>query len=144
VADANGALQVSEGLAGMAFAPAGSLPFVGSQGGEIVGFHGPDATGSANQVNALLYYDFASRVLVPVLNAGTKGVAHIDSIAISGHSLFLEEMSTQGNIDSIDGLGTGAIYEFDFATPEPRTFFLALGVLPLWASRKFRSGIRLN
>ena len=138
VANANGVSQKSEGLSGMAYAAAGSLPFVGALGGEIVGFFGRDTAGAANDRNALLYYDFASGLLVPILDAGTAGVGHLNSILVSGHTLFLGEMASSPlGTNLIGGLGSGAIYSFDFsdayATPEPGTLWLALaGIVFGW------------
>ena len=141
VADAGGVLQKSEGLSGMAFAPAGSLPFVGALGGEIIGFYGKSASGTANDRNALLYYDFAAGTLVPILNAGTAGVGHLNSIAVSGHTLLLGEMATySGGTNDIGGLGSGAIYSFEFSTPEPGTFWLGIPGLALWVVRRIICG----
>lgn len=129
VADSMGNLQSSEGLSDMAYAAPGSLPFVGPDGGEIIGFHGVfDGGGSANYDNALEYYDFASGKYYPILDAGTAGVGHLDSVAIDGHTLYLGEMSSIGTVNDLSGLGQGAIYEFDFSAayaPEPSTWILA-------------------
>jgi hypothetical protein len=129
VSDSMGTLQSSEGLSDMAYAAPGSLPFVGPDGGEIIGFHGVfDGGGSANYDNALEYYDFASGKYYPILDAGTPGVGHLDSVAIDGHTLYLGEMSATGVVNDLSGLGQGAIYEFDFSAayaPEPSTWILA-------------------
>jgi hypothetical protein len=141
VPDSNGVLQSSEGLAGMAYAAPGSLPFVGPDGGEIVVFHGVfDAGGSANYDNAVEYYDFASGLYYPILDAGAPGVGHIDSVAINGHVLYLGEMTSTGLVNGLAGLGGGDIYAFDFSaasTPEPSTWVMGgLGLALLWRARK--------
>ena len=141
VEDSMGNLQSSEGLSDMAYAAPGSLPFVGPEGGEIIGFHGVfDAGGSANYDNALEYYDFASGLYYPILDAGTPGVGHIDSVAIDGHVLYLGEMTSTGLVNGLAGLGGGDIYEFDFSSayvPEPSTWMLgALGSAALLISRR--------
>ena len=126
VEDSMGDLQSAEGLSDMAYAAPGSLPFVGVDGGEVIGFHGVfDAGGANNYDNALLYYDFASGNYFPILDAGAAGVGHIDSVAIDGHVLYLGEMSSTGLVNGLAGLGGGDIYAFDFsgaAAPEPSTW----------------------
>jgi hypothetical protein len=123
VPDANGVLQKSEGLSALAYAAPGSLPFVGSEGGEFVSFHGVfDAGGAANYDNALLYYDFASGNITPIVDAGNPAIGHIDGLIVEGNSLFLEEFSATGEVNGLSGLGGGAVYQFDFAAPEPATF----------------------
>jgi hypothetical protein len=135
VADANGALQKSEGLSAMAYAAPGSLPFVGSEGGEFIGFHGVfDAGGAANYDNALLYYDFASGQYEPILDAGNSAVGHIDGLLVDGHALLLEEFSSTGEVNGLSGLGGGAIYDFDFSSdyaPEPSTWWLSIACVAL-------------
>ncbi len=77
---------------------------------------------------ALEYYDFASGKYFPILDAGTPGVGHFDSVTIDGHTLYLGDMSTIGTVNDLSGLGQGAIYEFDFSVasaPEPSTWILA-------------------
>jgi hypothetical protein len=126
VNDSHGVPQSSEGLSGMAFVAPGSLPFAGAMGGEIVTFHGvKDAAGPANYDNALLYYDFASGVYTPILDAGTAGVGHIDSVLVSNGAIFLADFATSGLVDQSGGDNTGAIYEFTFSTPEPGAGWLA-------------------
>jgi hypothetical protein len=132
VADSNGILQDSEGVSDMAYLAPNSLPFVGNQGGVILTFHGIfDAGGAANTQNAVLYYDFASGKYVPILDAGTPGVGHINGVAVIGTDLFLDDMSQNGEINGLNGLGEGVIYEFDLAqaTPEPGTWLLVMSGL---------------
>ncbi len=113
VANTNGAPQYAEGLSAMAFAPSGSLPFAGSRGGEIVTFHGvKDAFGAANYDDALLYYDFASGVDTPIVDSRTAGIGHLDSVLVSGDTLFLADFASNGVVDGIGGNQTGAIYAF--------------------------------
>jgi hypothetical protein len=137
VADTHGVLQFSEGLSAMAFVPPGSFPFAGAKGGEIVTFHGvKDASGAANYDNALLYYDFASGVYTPIVDSGTAGIGHIDSVLVSGDSIFLADFTSNGLVDQPGGSNTGAIYEFTISTPEPAAGFLAaagLGAMLLGA-----------
>jgi hypothetical protein len=104
----------------------------------VVSFHGIfDAGGTANNQNAVVYYDFATGKLIPILDGATPGVGHIDGLAIIGDDLFLEDMSQNGEINGLNGLGQGAIYEFDLnqvqATPEPGTWLLVLSglIIPL-------------
>jgi glucose/arabinose dehydrogenase len=126
VVDTNGVLQSSEGLSGMSYVAPGSFPFVGALGGEIITFHGvKDASGVANYDNALLYYDFSSGVYTPIVDAGTSGIGHIDSVLVSGDSIFLADFATNGLVDQAGGSNTGAIYEFTIGTPEPSTGLLA-------------------
>ncbi len=114
-----GVLQLSEGLSGMAYAAPRQFPFTGSAGGEFIGFHGTkDANDSANYDNALLYYDFASRRYTAIVDGGTNGVGHLDSVLVDGDSLFIADFSSSGIVDNSGGAGTGVIYRFAFA-PQP-------------------------
>jgi hypothetical protein len=125
VADTNGVLQSSEGLSGMSYVAPGSFPFAGALGGEIMTFHGvKDATGAANYDDAVLYYDFSSGVYTPIVDAGTAGIGHIDSVLVSGDTIFLADFATNGLVDQSGGTNTGAIYEFTIA-PEPSSGLLA-------------------
>jgi hypothetical protein len=126
--DSNGILQYSEGLAGMAFAPFGSFPFVGPEGGEFIGFHGTkDAAGAANPDDAFLYYDFASGTYFPIIDGGTDGVGHLDTVLVSGNSLFIADFATAGVVDAPGDSSSGAIYQFTVqSVPEPSTGILVL------------------
>ncbi len=115
VPNAAGTLQYPEGLAGMAYAPPGSMPFVGSLGGEVVAFDGTkDAAGAANFDDALLYYDFASGKYSAIVDSGSAGAGHLDTVLVSGNSLFVADFSSAGIVDDVGGTGSGAIYEFTF------------------------------
>jgi glucose/arabinose dehydrogenase len=141
VSDSNGVLQYSEGLSAMAFVPAGSFWFAGALGGEIVSFHGVmNAAGAANYDNALLYYDFASGVYTPILDAGTAGVGHIDSVLVSGNHLFLGDFAANGLVTQSAGQGTGSIVEFTIS-PEPSSGTLAvLGLTTMMSIAALRAG----
>jgi len=130
VADTNGVLQSAEGLSGMSYVAPGSFPFVGALGGEIITFHGvKDASGAANYDDAVLYYDFSSGVYIPIVDAGTAGIGHIDSVLVSGDSIFLADFASNGLVDQAGGDNTGAIYEFTIGVPEPSTGLLvAIGL----------------
>jgi hypothetical protein len=118
-------LQYSEGLAGMAYVAPGAMPFVGTMGGEFVAFHGTkDAAGAANFDDALLYYDFAAGKYTAIVDGGTAGIGHLDTVLVEGNSLFIEDYSSSGVVDENGGAGTGALYEFSFSTPEPGTAWL--------------------
>ena len=105
--------DVSQGVAGMAFVSPGSGPFAGNQGGEFMGFHGvKNAAGPANNENALLYYDFQSNQYHPIVHAGTNGIGHPDTLLVSGTSLYILDMSSQGTVNGPAGNGTSQLYEF--------------------------------
>jgi hypothetical protein len=149
VNDAYG-LDRSEGLAGMSYIPPGALSFVGPNGGEFIGFHGvTDAAGSANYDNATLYYDFARGQYYQIVHAGTAGVGHLDTVLMSGSSLFLLDMAMQGVVDGTGGAGSSNLYSFDLATPEPGAGSLlfaglGIGMAILWRNNrrgKQRSGM---
>jgi glucose/arabinose dehydrogenase len=128
VAGANGMLQSSEGLAGMAFVAPGTMPFAGPLGGEIVGFDGVSpAGGAANYDNTMLYYDFASGQYYPLVDAGLPGVGHLNTVLVSGNTIFMADTSIEGDLTSSDGANSGAIYEFTVTTPEPGAFWLCAG-----------------
>jgi hypothetical protein len=134
--DENGALQKSEGLSALAYVAPGAMPFVGTEGGEFISFHGVfDAGGAANYDNAVLYYDFASGGITPIVDAGNPAIGHIDGLLVEGSSLYMEEFSATGEVNGLSGLGGGDIYDFNlsYAAPEPGTFWLALACLALLA-----------
>jgi hypothetical protein len=117
MADSRGVLQYSEGLSALDFVAPGAMPFVGAQGGAFVGFHGvKDGTGSGNAQNAFLYYDFASGRYFPVVNGGTNGVGHLNTVLISGNSLFVADFATAGVVDGSSGENSGVVYKFTFTT----------------------------
>ncbi len=147
VANSLNVLQYAEGLAGMAYAPPGSFPFAGALGGEIAGFHGvKNASGAANNHDALLYYDFASGIYTALVDSGTAGVGHLDSVLVSGSSLFLADFSTNGLVNGPAGAQTGAIYQFDFGAfdsggvPEPSyTMLVGFALVGLWWKLRARA-----
>jgi glucose/arabinose dehydrogenase len=138
VVDSNGDWQYSEGVSAIGYVAPLAMSFVGAQGGEFLGFHGAkNGTGAANDDNAFLYYDFASGKYYPLVDAGTAGVGHLDSILVSGNTLFIADMATAGVVDGVGGGQSGAIYEFTLMTPEPGTAVLGiLGIVALILRRK--------
>jgi hypothetical protein len=114
------------------------MSFVGAGGGEFIGFHGvKNGAGAGNDDNALLYYNFASGLYYPLVSDGTAGVGHLDSILVSGNTVFIADMATAGVVNGAEGNGTGAIYSFTLATPEPRTAVAGLlGLAALLAGRR--------
>jgi hypothetical protein len=127
-------LQSSEGLSALAYVAPGAMPFVGAEGGEFISFHGVfDAGGAANYDDAVLYYDFASGEVIPIVDAGNPAIGHIDGLLVEGSALYMEEFTQTGEVNGLSGLGGGDIYEFNlsYAAPEPGTFWLALGCLGL-------------
>jgi len=142
--DGNGVLQYSEGLAGMGYVGAGAAPFVGASGGEFVGFHGvKNGAGAANYENAFEYYDFASGDYYPIVDDGAAGVGHLDTVLVSGSTLFIADMASEGTVDGTGGGESGAIYEFDLAAPEPAAPWLA-GPGVLWMLLRRRAGNRFS
>jgi len=145
VADSSGTLQYCEGASAMVYLPAGSASFVGSQGGLILSCNGmQDTSGASNTDDAVMLYDIASGLLVPILDGGNPGFGHIDGLALIGGELFVEDMAASGSQDSQSGADTGAIYEFDLPqdSPEPGTLvFMAGGfsLLLLCKKNKYRS-----
>lgn len=131
------AVDPPEGLAGMAFVNPGAMPFVGSQGGLMVGFHGyKDAAGAANLENGFLYYDLASGIYTPIVHTGALGIGHLDTVLINGSSMYIADMSTAGIVDAVGGNNSGTITGFSFA-PEPATgLFAAAGLTLLLVTRK--------
>ena len=130
--------QSSEGVAGLAFVVPGELG-TGASGGVLAAFHGVfDAGGSDNYDNALELYDFASGTLTPVLNAGTAGMGHIDSVYVQDNRIFLSDFSQNGEVNSLAGVGQGAVYEFDYpaSIPEPGTWAGAAAALLLFLGVK--------
>ncbi len=146
--DSNGVPQDSEGLSGMAYAAPGSVPFAGAGGGEFIGFYGTiDQAGANNPDNAFLYYDFASGQYYPLVDGGTAGVGHLDTVLVSGNSVFVADFSTSGNVDNAADSNSGAIYQFTISpAPEPPGFVLgclaALAGLKLGRSRHSARGLR--
>lgn len=127
--DSNGIPQNCEGASAMAFLSAGSFPWVGSQGDIIVACSG--SSGPVDNENSVVLYDVASGTLVTILDAGNPGVGDLSGLAFAGNNLFVEDIATNGQEESISGLGQGVIYEFDLSglatsTPEPGTWGLCL------------------
>jgi hypothetical protein len=125
--DSGGIPQNCEGASASVFLAAGSLAFVGIEGGEVVSCDGNSgAAGITNTDNSVVYYDFASGQLIPILNGGNPEVGHIDGLASIGSDLFLLDSAASGSLDDLTGAGQGAIYEFDLASsaPEPGTWAL--------------------
>jgi hypothetical protein len=131
-------------LSAMACVGPNQMSFVGGQGGCFVTFHGTkNGTGAGNSDDALLYYDFASGVYTPILDGGTNGVGHIDTIIVSGTELILGEFAAAGWVDYNYG-PTGSIDEFDLGsqssscTPEPGAWgltMIALLAAAVWRSQ---------
>jgi hypothetical protein len=93
----------------------------------------------------VLYYDFSSGVYTPIVDAGTAGIGHIDSVLVSGDSIFLADFATNGLVDEAGGSGTGAIYEFTIGTPEPSTGLLAgIGLAAILLTVSLRRVGQLN
>ncbi len=126
VLDTNGVLQYSEGISATAFVAPNSFPSAGAQGGVIATFHGvKDATGAANYDDAIEYYDFASGVYTPIVDSGTAGMGHIDSVLVIGDSIILADFASNGVVDEAGGNNAGAIYLFTVSasgvSPAPGT-----------------------
>jgi hypothetical protein len=141
MSNSQGNPQSSEGIAGLAFVGPGHLG-TGIAGGVLATFHGVfDAGGSDNYDNSLALYDLATGRLTPILDAGASGVGHIDSVLIDGNSIFLSDFSRNGQVNSLQGLGQGAIYEFDYSvsTPEPGTWFGVAAALGLLMARRLKT-----
>jgi len=118
--DSNGVLQYSEGLSSMACVVPYQMWFVGADGGCFIGFHGTKNTeGPGNPDDAFLYYDIASGAYTPIIDGGTEGVGHLDSIAVSGSSIFIGDMSTEGDVDG-PMVRIAARFTSSILSPNPR------------------------
>jgi hypothetical protein len=107
----------SEGPAGLTFAPAG-FP-AGFNNGIFIGFYGKHVNGTANEENAVVYYDLASHSYLHFVESGQADVGHLDSFLATGNALYMADF------------GTGIVYQITAATPEPGTAGLLLAALLL-------------
>lgn len=118
----------SQGPAGMSFAPSG-FP-AGLNNGIFIGFHGVgSAGGTANDENPVVYVDLATNTYFHFLLGGQPGQGHLNSLAASGTTLYVADLSSTG---SLNQAGTGVIYAISAAdtdVPEPAAAMLALAGL---------------
>ena len=119
--------------------PTGSLAFAGSRAGEIVSCNGNQGGAwTVNTDNALVYYDFASGQLIPILDGENPEVGHIDDLALIGSDLFLLDSAITGSLDDLTGAGQGAILRNLTLRlpPEPGTWALSLAGIALLILRR--------
>jgi glucose/arabinose dehydrogenase len=114
----------SEGPVEIAFAPA-AFPG-GFNNGVFIGFSGKNASGPANEENAVVYYDIGKDTYVHFVKSGLPGMAHPNGLLTANNSLFIADP------------GTGKIYQISSAVPEPATtMLLATGLaMVTWLRRK--------
>jgi hypothetical protein len=114
----------SFGINELDFAPAG-FP-VGLNDGIFAGFDGDfNHSGSLNQSNPVMYYDFKTGTYSTFILGGQDGVGHLIGVTATENSLFLADLS------SADGWagGSGVIYELTASTPEPSSWeLIAIGL----------------
>jgi hypothetical protein len=90
------------------FAPAG-FP-TGLSDGVLLGFHGLfDEGGTANDENPVAYTDLHTRTYFNFIAGSQAGVGHLDGLMATNDSLFLADISTNGDI--FGSQHTGAIYQ---------------------------------
>jgi glucose/arabinose dehydrogenase/uncharacterized protein YaiE (UPF0345 family) len=107
VPSAGGGTEIA-GAAKLTFAPPG-FPR-GLNTGMFVGFHGlTSAGGPDNDENPVAYVDQATHTYFPFITAGQGGVGHLDGLLATQDSLFLADLSTNG--DLFQTAQGGAIYE---------------------------------
>jgi glucose/arabinose dehydrogenase len=107
VPSAGGGAEIA-GAAKLTFAPPG-FPR-GLNTGMFVGFHGlTNAAGSDNDENPVAYVDRATHTYFPFIAAGQDGVGHLDGLLATQDSLFVADLSTNG--DLFQTAQGGAIYE---------------------------------
>ena len=101
----------SEGPNGIAFAPAG-FP-AGLNNGFFAGFHGKGAyAGIANEENPVVYADLTTTNYFQIIGNDEPNIGHLDGLLSTYDSLFLADLTSDGNIYSADGLGNnGVIYQ---------------------------------
>ena len=103
----------SQGASGFALAPQG-FP-AGLNNGVFIGFHGDfDTGGVANQKNPLLYENLSTGKYFDFLSNDLTNIGHIDEAISTFDSLFLADISTDG--DMFTGAGQGAIYRIKSPT----------------------------
>jgi glucose/arabinose dehydrogenase len=78
--------------------------------GLFVGFHGLTASGGPNNdENPVAYVDLATNTFFPFIAGSQEGVGHLDGLLATQDSLFLADLSTNG--DLFHTAQGGAIYE---------------------------------
>jgi glucose/arabinose dehydrogenase len=88
----------------------------GLTNGLLVGFHGIfDGGGPANDENSVDYVDLNTNTFFPIIAAGTPGVGHLDGLLSTNDSVFVADLSSNGDVFS--STGTGVIYQIKSINP---------------------------
>jgi glucose/arabinose dehydrogenase len=88
----------------------------GLRNGIFVGFHGLfDLGGTANDENPVAYVDLSSRTYFRFIPNSVAGVGHLDGLLATTDSLFLADMSSNG--DLYNSTQTGVIYQIKAMPP---------------------------
>jgi glucose/arabinose dehydrogenase len=109
----------SEGPSEIAFAPAG-FP-AGLNNGIFTGFHGRfDLGGLANEENPLVFWNRTTRNYFDFIGNNEPNIGHLDGLLSTRNSLFLADLSSNGDLFSSQGTGAGVIYEIQAVSqPSP-------------------------
>jgi glucose/arabinose dehydrogenase len=100
----------SEGPSEIAFAPAG-FP-AGLNNGIFTGFHGRfDLGGLANEENPLVFWNRSNGNYFDFIGNNEPNVGHLDGLLSTGTSLFIADLSSNGDLFTPAGTGAGVIYE---------------------------------
>ena len=100
-------IQESEGPSEIAFAPANFPP--GLNNGIFVTFHGEGAAGTLNRENPVVYVDLGTGEYFHFISVESAGVGHLDGVLSTADSLFLADISSNGELR--DASGKGVIYQ---------------------------------
>lgn len=107
----------SEGANDLAIAPPGFPD--GLNTGVFLGFHGRfNVGGTSNEENPLVYADPSTGNYFHFIRGQQAGIGHLNGLMSTRDSLFVADLSTNGNIFS--ATSTGAIYQIkSLVTPTP-------------------------
>lgn len=102
--------EESEGPVEIATAP-GLFPYALNNGTFITFFGRSGLAGLANEENPLVFYDNTTKKYFHFINSYEPKIGHLSGILSTNDSLFLADLSENGDITTSRGTGAGVIYQ---------------------------------
>ena len=109
----------SEGANDITFAPPGFPDGVNT--GVFIGFHGQFNYGGANnEENPVVYADPVTKQYFHFILGQQPGVGHLDGLLATADSLFVADLTTNGDLFASSAIGAGTIYQIkSLSSPVP-------------------------